>query len=152
MEVLQELLELEALKRLKASYFYYMDTKAWDSWLDLFTPDVVLEWDLAVGTRGGNPPAQRCVGVEEIQRRVVREYLDPSTSVHQGHTPLLELRSETEATGVWAMEDVVIGRPGHPDIHGYGHYRETYRKVDGHWKIATLHLTRLRLTSTTALT
>ena len=70
--------------------------KAWDSWLDLFTADAVLEWDLAVGTRGADPPTQRCVGVEEIQRRVVREYLDPSTSVHQGHTPLLELRSETE--------------------------------------------------------
>jgi hypothetical protein len=79
MDVLQELLELEALKRLKASYFYYLDTKAWESWLSLFTTDAILEWDVAVATRGGEPHTQRCVGVDEIDRRVVREYLDPST-------------------------------------------------------------------------
>ena len=30
-------------------------------------------------------------------------------------------------------------------MRGFGHYRETYRKVDGQWRIATLDLTRLRV-------
>jgi hypothetical protein len=29
-------------------------------------------------------------------------------------------------------------------LHGYGHYEEAYRKVDGDWRIHRLKLTRLR--------
>ncbi|MGB6766333.1 MAG: DUF4440 domain-containing protein, partial [Mycobacterium sp.] len=28
------------------------------------------------------------------------------------------------------------------ELHGAGHYRETYEKQDGTWRIKTLHLTR----------
>jgi len=30
-------------------------------------------------------------------------------------------------------------------LHGYGHYHETYRKIDGEWRIQSMKLTRLRL-------
>jgi hypothetical protein len=30
-------------------------------------------------------------------------------------------------------------------MRGYGHYHEQYRKIGGAWRIARLHLTRLRL-------
>jgi hypothetical protein len=30
-------------------------------------------------------------------------------------------------------------------LHAFGHYRETYRKIDGKWKITSLHVTRLRV-------
>jgi hypothetical protein len=30
-------------------------------------------------------------------------------------------------------------------MHGWGHYYETYEKIDGKWLIKTLKLTRLRL-------
>jgi hypothetical protein len=30
-------------------------------------------------------------------------------------------------------------------MHGYGHYHETYEKVDGRWRIKTITLTRLRV-------
>jgi hypothetical protein len=29
-------------------------------------------------------------------------------------------------------------------MHGYGHYHETYEKVDGRWRIKSSKLTRLR--------
>jgi hypothetical protein len=29
-------------------------------------------------------------------------------------------------------------------LHGYGHYHETYEKLDGEWRIKTMKLTRLR--------
>lgn len=144
MDPLQELVELEALRRLKARYFYYMDTKDWDNWLALFLPDASLHWDLAVSTRGADGKTTGHVGIENITQHVVWENLDKTSSVHQGHTPILELISETEARGIWAMEDLVVG-PHRPTTHGFGHYHETYRKVDGEWRIATLHLTRLRL-------
>ena len=30
-------------------------------------------------------------------------------------------------------------------LYGYGHYHETYEKVDGRWYIKTLKLTRIRV-------
>ena len=29
-------------------------------------------------------------------------------------------------------------------LHGYGHYYENYAKIDGHWRITSSKLTRLR--------
>lgn len=30
-------------------------------------------------------------------------------------------------------------------VHGFGHYHETYERIDGEWRINTLRLTRLRV-------
>lgn len=147
MDPLQRLLELEELKNLKASYFFYLDTKDWESWLDLFTPDATLQWDSASSVRGRDgQTSPKYVGIEQIREHVAYGILDPAQTVHQGHTPILELTSETTARGIWAMEDIV--NSSDRVLHAYGHYRETYRKVDGKWKIASLHLTRLRVTTT----
>lgn len=146
MDTLQELAEYEALRRLKARYFFLMDTKQWDDWLALFLPEATLSYDLAVSTRGADGRTVRHVGLDDITENVMKANLDKTSSVHQGHTPILELVSEDEATGIWAMEDLVVG-PHRPMTHGFGHYHDTYRKVDGSWRIASLHLKRLRLES-----
>jgi hypothetical protein len=33
------------------------------------------------------------------------------------------------------------------EMHGYGHYRETYQLLDQGWRIRSLKLTRLRIDS-----
>jgi hypothetical protein len=60
------------------------------------------------------------------------------------HAPEIELTSETTARGVWALEDVVRFGPG-VNLRGYGHYHETYEKIDGQWRIKSSKLTRLRV-------
>ena len=65
-------------------------------------------------------------------------------SVHHGHTPLYAFQSDSEASGIWAMADIVQYGVD-KTMYGYGHYRETYRKVDGQWKFSSVHLTRLRI-------
>ena len=67
--------------------------------------------------------------------------------------PLLELTGpdpatgDPTATGIWAMEDrlwwSVDGRERR--LHGWGHYHERYRKVDGQWLIAYRRLERIRV-------
>ena len=57
--------------------------------------------------------------------------------------PEIEIQDEENATGIWAMDDVV-DMPGLL-LQGWGHYHESYRKVKGDWKIARIRLTRLRL-------
>ena len=44
---------------------------------------------------------------------------------------------------MWALEDVVRFGPG-VNLRGYGHYTETYQKIDGQWRIQSSTLTRLR--------
>ena len=55
----------------------------------------------------------------------------------------MEVTSATSARGIWALEDVVRLAPG-VNLRGYGHYHETYEKIDGQWRIASSKLTRLR--------
>lgn len=138
-----ELIEIESLKRLKARYFRFMDTKDWAGWRTVFTEDATMRVDGAVSTRGGDgEPVRSAQGVEAILAWVVPR-IEPCTTVHHGHMPEIELTSPTTARGVWAMEDIVE----YPDqsFRGHGHYHETYRKEGGAWRIATLHLTRLRM-------
>ena len=64
-------------------------------------------------------------------------------TVHQCHTPEIDVTSPSTATGIWAMEDM-LRYPDGTELHGYGHYHETYEKQDGKWRIKLSKLTRLR--------
>jgi hypothetical protein len=58
--------------------------------------------------------------------------------------PEIDVTSPTTATGVWAMEDMLRWPTG-MELHGFGHYHETYEKVEGRWRIKRSELTRLRM-------
>ena len=137
--------DIEAIKILKSRYFRFMDTKDWTAWGGLFTADATLDADTAVSTRGADPKSMPTVrGRNEIVS-FVRGFVDECITVHHGHTPEIEIITPTSAKGIWAMEDIV-DKVGARLLRGYGHYHETYRKEgDGQWRIATLHLRRIRL-------
>jgi hypothetical protein len=133
--------ELEALRQLKARYCRFLDTKDVDSWRGVFTPDVVVTLDMAAGTAGADPmTAPPLEGVDNFVPMVMGGLQNVAT-MHHCHTPELALTSATTATGNWAMEDLLVFADGH-ELHGSGHYHETYEKQDGSWRIKTLHLTR----------
>jgi hypothetical protein len=73
----------------------------------------------------------------------LQEALGEVVTVHHCHTPEIQLTSATTASGVWAMEDM-LRWPNGMELHGYGHYHETYEKRDGAWCITSSKLTRLR--------
>jgi uncharacterized protein (TIGR02246 family) len=125
--------DLEAIRQLKARYFRTMDTKDWDGMRQVFTADVVMD---TTESGGG-----LVTGADEFLA-FLREALDGATTVHQGHTPEIELTSETTATGIWALNDIVIW-PNGMRLDGYGHYHETYVKDPDGWRIASSKLTRL---------
>lgn len=129
--------DIEAIKQVKAHYFRMMDTKDWDAMRLVFAPDATIDT-----TEDSSPLIN---GRDEFI-----EFLAPMlagvTTVHHGHMPEITLTSDTTASGVWAMEDHLWWPEGSPieHLHGYGHYHETYVKLDGAWHIQTLKLTRLR--------
>jgi len=146
MDNLQRLLDVQALQELKGRYFLFLDTKDWTRWLDLFTEDATLLVDTAAATLGRDPKTiPKYVGLKAIREFVVPN-LDKTPTVHHGHTPIFEFQTDTEASGIWAMEDIVEFTDH--TVHGHGHYRETYRKAGGEWRFASVHLTRIRVVTT----
>ena len=137
---LQELLDIEAIKQLKADYFYLMDMKQWDEWRELFTEDFTVAG--AAVHEGG-----RDAFVD-----FVREHLTGVSSCHAGSMPVIEILGETSARGRWSMHDDLRLPAGHPWSGaqpsrrlGYGHYDEEYRREAGAWRIRWMRLSRLRV-------
>ena len=133
--------DLEAIRQLKARYCRYLDAKDAEGWRTVFTDDVVVLLDIAVSTGGADPmTAPQVEGVDSFVPMVLAS-LENAATMHHCHTPEIALNSPDTATGIWAMEDWIIFGDGR-ELHGAGHYRETYEKQDGTWRIKTLHLTR----------
>jgi uncharacterized protein (TIGR02246 family) len=127
--------DTEAIRNLKARYFRTMDTKDWDGMRQVFTDDVVID------TRESGGEIVR--GAEEFMT-FLKGALDGAVTVHQGHMPEILLTSETTATGIWALNDIVIW-PNGMRLDGYGHYHETYQKDADGWRIKSSKLTRLHV-------
>jgi ketosteroid isomerase-like protein len=127
--------DLEAIRQLKARYFRTMDTKDWDGMRRVFTDDVVIDTSEA----GGSVVR----GADEFLA-FLQEAIGGAVTVHQGHMPEVELTSATTATGIWALNDIVIF-PNGVRLDGYGHYHETYAKGPDGWRISSSTLTRLHM-------
>jgi len=135
-----ELEAREAIKHLKALYCYLLDYKDWPGYAALFTSDATLDVDRGVSTRGRAPdPLPQVRGRDAIER-FMPTILSDADTVHQVHSPIIDLALPGEASGIWAMEDIVL-KPGF-HLEGRGHYRERYAVEEGRWRIASLHLTR----------
>ena len=74
----------------------------------------------------------------------LEQLLSDAVTVHHGHMPEIELTSASTATGIWALQDIVMWPDG-TRLEGYGHYHEAYEVVDGQWRISSLVLTRLHM-------
>ena len=141
MKDIERLLALEEIRGLKASYFRCVDTKDWEAFRRLFTQDAVFDISQDV-------PGCVLTGPDKIAEAASVPLTD-CISVHHGHCPEIDLTSDNTAKGIWAMEDMLKWAEGSAapikTLHGYGHYTETYERVDGRWHIKTLKLTRLRV-------
>lgn len=133
-----DLVEIEAIKQLKARYFRYLDEKRWRDWGTVFCANALLD----ITQDAANV---KLIGREKIVE-VVSRALESAVTVHHGHMPEIEITSANTARGVWAMEDFLDYSDEHEPyrVRGRGHYHEEYAKEeDGMWRIKLLRLTRL---------
>ena len=128
-----------AIQSLKAQYFRFVDGKDWQRLRALFTKDATLFF----------PAVQQApLGVDDTLSWIA-DGIGHGVSIHHGHMPEIEILSSTRARGVWAMEDRVFWPADEPSVlglrslHGFGHYHEEYRFVDGRWLISALKLVRI---------
>lgn len=136
---IQHLLDIEAIKQLKARYFRCMDTKDWAGFKAVFASTArMLVPEGGVDLTGNQTIADTISG-----------FLQGATTTHHGHMPEIQITGANTAKGIWAMFDYVQfpGADGQPGVglQGYGHYHEEYVREDGEWKIARLELSRLRV-------
>jgi hypothetical protein len=127
--------EVDAIKQLKASYFSNIDAKNWDGLRNLLDPAVVEDTTCSAGPL--------LVGRDPFIA-FLQLSLGGATTHHQGYDPHIKLKSATTAEALWTLEDVLIFG-GVLGVHGYGHYNDKYKKVNGQWVVTYSKLTRTRL-------
>ena len=127
--------DVEAIKQLKARYCRTMDTKDWAAMRRVFTDDVEMD---TTDSGGG------VVNGADAFMSFLLDAIGDVITVHHCHLPEIQISSPTSASAVWAMEDM-LRWPDGTELHGYGHYHETYEKVVGDWRIRRSELTRLRM-------
>ena len=135
MDSLQELIDIEAIKQLKARYMRGVDTKDWELLASTFAPDARSVYSGGKYSFEGRDAIMGFLS-ESLGRRDI-------ATLHHAHTPEIEITSETTARGTWYLEDFVINEaqgtehmPGGTQLHGTGIYSDEYVKIDGEWKIA----------------
>ena len=153
----ERLIAIDAIKDTHAKKLRYMDTKQWDMYASLHAEDAYSEtWKHALPSE--NQPiastgqSGRVVGPQAIAGQLSRVFTHPGpmTSVHHAHGAEISFLSDTEALGIWAMEDSLWWQNGDVEehLHGYGHYHETFRKVGDQWLFTSRQLIRLRVDMT----
>lgn len=139
-KLLQELIDYNQITALKARFVHTVDAKDWDGFRAVFTPaDGVFDFGGGFVVEGGDTFVETVAG-----------QLEGAVSVHRAFLPVITFQSPTQANGEWAVNDYIEWKPDPVTGHrrgqqGFGYEYETYRKVDGVWKIAgwRVHYARL---------
>jgi hypothetical protein len=145
---IEHLLAIEEIKQLKARYFRLVDAKDWASFRALFSAGATMHFPEA----RADP-----IGLDEAMDMIVQT-LTGCTSVHIGFLPEISILGPTMASGIWAMEDILVwdearaNEQGLSELHGFGRYHERYERDEGGWKIMSLRLERSRLTTASHMT
>ncbi len=124
---MDELREIEAIKRLKYKYFRCLDWHLWDELGECFVAE-------ATSSYGDGKFSFQ--GREAILKFLVEAMGRPTAlSAHHGHHPEIDLTGPTSAVGVWSLEDTFIDLDAGITVRGAAFYRDEYVKADGRWKI-----------------
>jgi len=150
MDAVSRLIAIEEIKQLKARYFRFVDTKDWEALRTIFCEDAEFDARAALSMDGHGKEGRAAESNAWIYRRgdvivdFIKDAIGAARTVHHGHCHEIQIVSSDQASGVIAMEDQIWDETGQiRTLHGCGHYHETYRRVDGGWRIHSSRLTRL---------
>lgn len=137
-QLLQQLLQTEAIKQLKYRYFRLLDMKQFDALAELMTEDVTTSYD-----NGRNAFENRDQAIAFFSENMAKTLYHQ----HHGHHPEITFQDENNASGIWHFEDTVFATEVSVVIRGAGIYYDEYVKQDGEWKIAHTGYERLWCTT-----
>jgi SnoaL-like domain len=150
MDNIERLTATDEITQLKARYFRGVDSSDGDLVRSILAEDCVLDFrGCCTDPKSGRDfiPAMNVILRGRSSWRSDGLSSLGIVSVHQGHNFELEFVSNTTAQGIWSMSDRLYFPPGGAFslMSGYGHYRETYEKVDRRWLIKSVRITRIRV-------
>jgi hypothetical protein len=131
---LQRLMDIEAIKQLKGAYFRCIDTANFEELATLFHEDVAVHFE-------GGTYEWKLQGRAEYLESIQKSFNREAIGHHNGHTPEIQILSETEATGIWYLTDNMWILNAQFFTTGTAVYWDRYEKVDGRW---TIRQTRYR--------
>lgn len=127
MDEIQQLVESEKIKKLKARYMRFLDGKEWEDLATCFAEDATSSYDAGTYSFEGRDAIMKFLSDSMGSPRFI--------SKHHVHTPEIEVLSETQARGTWYLEDMVVVLDQGWGLEGTGIYRDEYVKRDGEWQI-----------------
>ena len=127
--IVNELWDIEALKRLKAMYCHCVDGGRWDELAALFTEDATCDY----GFFGSYQGRDQIVGT--FFKGLVSNA--SSFNAHMIHNPIIDVRGDT-ASGVWYLTAQTTIQPANQAMWVTGIYRDEFRRVAGEWKLSSL--------------
>ena len=127
MDKIEQLYEIEQIKKLKHRYFRALDTNNWQLMGECLTEDCTARYDSGKYSYDGR----------EAIIAFLSKFMDGPKflSLHNGHHPEIELLNETEATGTWYLQDIVINLHDNTTLRGAGIYQDNYVREGDSWKI-----------------
>lgn len=130
---LQKLKDIEDIKKLMGKYFRCLDSKLWDEIYECFTADVTTSYS------DGKLSFQ---GADDVVGFFRKSLSKTQITMHQGHTPEINITSNTTSTARWYLQDYLILTNRQIDIKGAAFYSIKYEKIDGNWKIKKIGYNR----------
>ncbi|SCW53409.1 SnoaL-like domain-containing protein [Sphingobium faniae] len=153
MKTLEDLIAIEQIRLVKARYLRAIDLKDMDLLRSVVADDVEVDgrgattdprtgMNLTPGVTG-----EVICGADKLIA-AVGAGLPHMTTIHHVTSGEITVDDEDHASGIWPMFDRLIFSQGPVSVmSGYGHYFETYERINGVWKIKSLKLTRISVES-----
>jgi len=148
MDDLQRLIAIEDIRRLKTRYWNGFDFKDPVLLRSAFADEVLIDYRVKIDDPKTSPAY---FTDPDICVRDMLSVLEGYVSAHQGHSVEIDFLSDTQATGVWSLEDRFWyeggGSPKLPfrRYHGWGHYHDRYIRTSAGWRIAGSAVRYLRV-------
>lgn len=96
---------MELIRQRKAQYCRYLDTKQFDEWEKLFSPDV------QITMYGVDGAVLRSFDSLNSFAGLTRGLFATTQTIHQTHNSEIEFKSNAEVAAIWSMEDWHIYEP-----------------------------------------
>ncbi|MDB5480822.1 MAG: hypothetical protein JWO83_1875 [Caulobacteraceae bacterium] len=128
----EDLLEIEAIRKLRTLYSYYLDAGELDALVALFADDAVCEFG-PYGVWEGKATIR--ANYEVVERPMIEK--GGFLTLHANTNHWVELTGADSAVGrVYLIDLSLGGEPEKNPMVWLGVYDESYRKIGGAWKIS----------------
>lgn len=123
-----DLADVHLISQVKYRYLRCLDQKLFDEIGSCFTEDATASYG------GGAYEAEGRDAIVDFLRSVLGS--TTMLTSHRVSQPEIDLTGPGQATGTWALNDVVVHTEAGVTIQGAAFYRDEYRHVDGQWLIS----------------